>query len=538
MSKTGFDFDCFSGWFNLNIWMMLSNPIANRSLSLGWNFLIVLLLTLGINGIILAKAKPNIVLIMCDDMGWSDIGCYGGEVRTPHLDRLASEGLRFTQFYNSAKCTTTRAALLTGLYPRQKKGPLLKGSMVTLGESLQLGGYQTSMSGKWHLGSTKPRRPVDRGFQEYYGLMDGGCHYFNPVKPDPDFKKNRIRVFGQNETIITEFPKDFYTTDAFTDHAVINIQRMAKSDAPYFMHVCYTAPHYPLHAPEEDVQKYLGKYKEGWEKLRGVRHKKLVRLGLIDAGWKLPSADPEAGNWEDQKDKDWQDRRMAVYAAMIDRMDQGIGRILDAIEESGETDNTMILFLSDNGGCAETYSQDRSENIPGSSEHYMTCGPGWASAQNTPFRRFKSWMHEGGISTPLIVRWPDVIQPNTVTHQVGHIIDFMPTFLEAAQTDYPNVFKGNSIIPLEGKSLIPIFMGQQREGHGILWWEFTGNRAVREGNWKLVWDRKIQNWELYHMRHDRTEMVDLALQYPDKVRKMASSWSSWAINTGAFSGQK
>ncbi|MDA7622364.1 arylsulfatase [Verrucomicrobia bacterium] len=518
--------------------MMLSNPISNRSLSSGWNFLIVLLLTLGINGIIQAKAKPNIVLIMCDDMGWSDIGCYGGEVRTPHLDRLASEGLRFTQFYNSAKCTTTRAALLTGLYPRQKKGPLLKGSMVTLGEALQLAGYQTAMSGKWHLGATKPRRPVDRGFQEYYGLMDGGCHYFNPVKPDPDFKKNRIRVFGQNETIITEFSKDFYTTDAFTDHAVINIQRMAKSDAPYFMHVCYTAPHYPLHAPEEDVQKYLGKYKEGWENLRGVRHKKLVRLGLIDAGWKLPSADPEAGNWEDQKDKDWQDRRMAVYAAMIDRMDQGIGRILNAIEESGETDNTMILFLSDNGGCGETYSQDRSENVPGSSEHYMTCGPGWASAQNTPFRRFKSWMHEGGISTPLIVRWPDVIQPNTVTHQVGHIIDFMPTFLEAAQTDYPNVFKGNSIIPLEGKSLIPIFIGQQREGHKILWWEFIGNRAVREGNWKLVWDRKIQNWELYHMRHDRTEMVDLALQYPDKVRKMASSWNSWAINTGALSGQK
>ena len=522
----------------MNVQMMLSNPISNRSLSSDWNFIIVLLLTLGINGIIQAKAKPNIVLIMCDDMGWSDIGCYGGEVRTPHLDRLASEGLRFTQFYNGAKCTTTRAALLTGLYPRQKKGPLLKESMVTLGESLQLGGYQTAMSGKWHLGSTKPRRPVDRGFQEYYGLMDGGCHYFNPAKPDPDFKKNRIRVFGQNETIITEFPKDFYTTDAFTDHAVINIQRMAKSDAPYFMHVCYTAPHYPLHAHEEDVQKYLGKYKEGWGKLRGVRHKKLVRLGLIDAGWKLPSADPEAGHWEDQKDKDWQDRRMAVYAAMIDRMDQGIGRILDAIEESGERDNTMILFLSDNGGCSETYSQDRSENVPGSSEHYMTCGPGWASAQNTPFRRFKSWMHEGGISTPLIVRWPDVIQPNTVTHQVGHIIDFMPTFLEAAQTDYPNVFKGNSIIPLEGKSLIPIFIGQQREGHEILWWEFIGNRAVREGDWKLVWDRKIQNWELYHIRHDRTEMVDLALQYPDKVRKMASSWTSWAINTGALSGRK
>ena len=538
MSKSGFEFDCFSRCITLNIQMIISNKTFNLPSYPCWKFVFVLLLVAGLNGITLAKTKPNIVLIMCDDMGWSDIGCYGGEVRTPNLDQLASEGVRFTQFYNCAKCTTTRAALLTGLYPRQKQGALLKESMVTLGEALQMAGYQTAMSGKWHLGSTQPGRPIDRGFQEYYGLMDGGCHYFNPAKPDPDFKNNRIRVFGQNEEIITEFPENFYSTDAFTDHAVDNIHRMVKSDAPYFMHVCYTAPHYPLHAPEEDVQPYLGKYKEGWESLRVARHQQLVRLGLIDAGWKLPPPDPEAGNWEDQLNKDWQDRRMAVYAAMIDRMDQGIGRILDAIEASGEKDNTMILFLSDNGGCSEKYNQDRPENIPGSPEYYMTCGPGWAFAQNTPFRRFKSWMHEGGISTPLIVRWPDIIQPNTVTHQVGHIIDFMPTFLEAAQSDYPAVFKEISIIPVEGKSLIPVFHGKQREGHESLWWEFAGNRAVREGDWKLVWDRKVQDWELYHMRHDRTEMVDLASQYPERVRKLASSWNSWAISTGAISAQK
>ena len=225
---------------------------------------------------------------------------------------------------------------------------------------------------------------------------------------------------------------------------------------------------------------------------------------------------------------------MAVYAAMIDRMDQGIGRILEAIDASGEQNQTMVLFLSDNGGCSERYGQDRPENVPGSPDFYMTCGPGWAFAQNTPFRRYKTWMHEGGISTPLIVRWPETIQPNTVTHQVGYIIDFMPTFLEAAKADYPLSYKGNSIIPMEGKSLIPVFHGRHREGHNTLWWEFYGNRAIREGDWKLVWDRKVKEWELYHMRHDRTEMVDLASQYPERVRKMSSSWNHWAIRTGAM----
>ena len=482
-----------------------------------------------------AQERPNIVLIMCDDMGWSDIGCYGGDVRTPNLDRLASEGLRFTQFYNCAKCTTTRAALLTGQYPRQKSGPLLKESMVTLGEALGQAGYQTTLTGKWHLGANAPRRPVDRGFQEYYGLMDGCCNFFDPSIPDPQFKGGRVRVFGHNEERITEFPENFYTTDAFSDHAVKNIQRMSRQEKPFFLHVCYTAPHYPLHAPREDVEKYVGQYRSGWEQLRKERHARQVRMGLVDPGWKLPPADPEAGAWEDQADKDWQDSRMAVYAAMIDRMDQGIGRILTAIDEAGVRDNTMVLFLSDNGGCSEQYGHDSPGYIPGKQEHYTTCGPGWAFAQNTPFRRFKTWMHEGGISTPLIVRWPSVVQPNTLTRQVGHIIDFMPTFLDAAGGTYPTEFNGHPISPVEGKSLMPVFQGKRREGHGTLWWEFTGNRAVREGDWKLVWDKKVKDWELYHLLHDRTEMTNLAEQYPERVRSMALSWKHWAIRTGAIS---
>jgi arylsulfatase A-like enzyme len=481
-----------------------------------------------------AQVRPNVVLIMCDDMGWSDIGCYGGDVRTPNLDRLASEGLRFTQFYNCAKCTTTRAALLTGQYPRQESGPLLKESMVTLGEALGLAGYQTTLTGKWHLGANAPRRPIDRGFQEYYGLMDGCCNFFDPSIPDPEFKGGRVRVFGHNEERITEFPEGFYTTDAFSDHAVDNIQRMSRQPDPFFLHVCYTAPHYPLHAPREDIEKYVGQYKSGWEQLRKERHARQVRMGLVDPGWKLPPADPEAGVWDDQVDKDWQDSRMAVYAAMIDRMDQGIGRILNAIDDAGVRENTMVLFLSDNGGCSEKYGHDSPEYEPGVEKNYTTCGPGWAFAQNTPFRRFKTWMHEGGISTPLIVRWPSVVQPNTLTRQVGHIIDFMPTFLEAAGGEYPTEFNNHPISPLEGKSLIPVFQGKMRQGHETLWWEFTGNRAVREGDWKLVWDKKLREWELYHLLHDRTEMTNLAQQYPDRVRAMAFSWNNWAIRTGAI----
>lgn len=477
--------------------------------------------------------RPNIVLIMCDDMGFSDIGCYGGEIRTPNLDRLAADGMRFTQFYNCAKCTTTRASLVTGLYPRQGRGGLLRRDMVTLGEVLRQSGYQTALSGKWHLGSSSPRRPIDRGFDEYYGLMDGCCNFFNPVQPDPPFKGGRVRVFGHNDKIIKQFPDDYYTTDAFTDHAVATIRRFAKNGRPFFLHVCYTAPHYPLHAKPEDIARYKSKYGMGWDALRGQRHARQLAMRLIDPKWRLPERDPEAVSWSRVRNKTWQDLRMAVYAAMIDCMDRNIGRIVKALDEAGVDDNTLVLFLSDNGGCHGSPGGEDPRRIPGPKEYYTACGAGWAYAQNTPFRRYKTWMHEGGIATPLIAHWPKRIKPNTITKQVGHVMDFMPTFVELSGGAYPSEFGGKKVIPVEGFSLVPVLDGKARKGHDTLCWEFTGNRAIRRGKWKLAWDKKVRTWELYDLETDRTETNDLARTHSDRVKEMSDAWMAWAKRTGA-----
>ena len=498
---------------------------ANRSIL--WSLVVMLCCGCLSPHQVSSGTRPNIVLILCDDMGWSDLGCYGGEVQTPYLNQLAHEGLRFTHCYNNAKCTTTRASLMTGLYPRQGGDHLLGEAMVTMAEALKKVGYQTAMSGKWHLGSQFPLRPVDRGFDHFYGLLDGACHYFDPSKPDPDFKGHRVRVFVDGEEPVTTFPSDFYTTDAFADRACQQIRQMAELEAPFFMHLAFTAPHYPLHAFREDVEDYQGVYKEGWESLRLKRHQRQISMGLVDPGWRLPERDPEVEPWKDQTHASWQSQRMATYAAMIDRMDRGIGKVLQTLTETGLEQDTLVVFLSDNGGCAEVYSQDLPEHQPGSGDSYMTCGPGWAFAQNTPFRRFKTWLHEGGIATPMIVRWPTRIAPNTVSSQVCHIIDLMPTFLEVAQGTYPTQYRGRPIIPCEGVSLTPIFSGQSLPGSRVLWWEYRGSRAVREGPWKLVRDRKRPDWELYHMEHDRTETNDLAKQYPEKVTQMAKSWQGW-----------
>ncbi len=475
--------------------------------------------------------RPNIVLVMADDMGYSDLGCYGGEIETPNLDRLAAEGLRFRQFYNNAKCTTTRASLLTGLYPR-RDGSLLRENMITIGEAMQLAGYQTALSGKWHLGSQKPRRPVDRGFDESYGLWDGCCNFFNPARPDPAFKGGRVRFWGHNEDRITNFPDDFYSTDAISEHAASTILEYSKSEEPFLIHVCYTAPHYPLQALPEDIAKYQGQYRLGWEALRNQRHRRQLELGLIDPSWLLPPPDPEVTPWQSADDKEWQDLRMAVYAAMVDRMDQGIGRILNALEATGELDKTVILFLSDNGGCAETPGGEDPAQIPGPEPYYTHCGPGWAFAQNTPFRRYKSWAHEGGIATPFIVRWPGMVSDGAITDEVGHIIDIMPTLCELAGIEYPTTFEGKNLLPVEGISLFPVFKGETRKGHKALYWEWSGNRAVRVGDWKLCYDRKKRQWELYNVGTDRTEMNNLADRHPDRVAEMVSAWESWAILTG------
>lgn len=468
---------------------------------------------------------------MCDDMGWSDVGCYGGEIETPNIDSLASGGLRFTQFYNCAKCTTTRAALITGLYPRQSGG-LLRTNMVTLGEALKLAGYQTSLSGKWHLGSGKTTHPYHRGFDAYYGLLDGCCNFFNPVQPDPKFKGGRVRKFGHDDKRVTEFPDDYYTTDAFTDHAVQQIREFSKSDKPFFVHVCYTAPHYPLHARPKDIAKYQGKYELGWDALRTQRHRRQLKMGLVEAKWELPPREPGVSDYDSAPHKEWQDLRMAVYAAMIDSMDQNIGRILTALDETGKAENTLVMFLSDNGGCAETPGGNNPKQVPGPKEFYTHCGPGWAYAQNTPFRRYKSWSYEGGIATPLVARWPKTIKPGTMTDQVGHIIDFMPTFLEMAGAEYPGEHAGNEILPVEGKSLLPVLQGKQRDGHEWLFWEWAGSRAARQGDWKIVGGRGTQDWELYSLQDDRTETNNLAGQFPDRVETMSDAWFAWAKETG------
>ena len=494
---------------------------------------------------------------MADDMGFSDLGCYGGEIRTPNLDRLATEGLRFTHFYNCGVCVTTRVALYTGLHPRHNRSDvqndgayLFHDNLVTLGDVLRGAGYETSLTGKWHLGSQPPRIPILRGFDEYYGLLDGACNYFNPLR-DPTFYGGAVRAFAHNDKRITEFPDDFYTTDAFTDHAVKQIRRLANLSKPFLVIVCYNAPHFPLHAKPEDIARYRGKYGMGYFKLRRQRYRRQVDLGIIDPRWKLSPPDRKLGPWvRDRHIEPWetvenrqrQEALMEVYAAMVDCMDQGIGRIMQALEETKVADNTLVTFLSDNGGCAavlrgkETNPQSPyygGKDMPGPRNSYTFCESGWGWAQNTPFRRYKLWAHEGGIATPLIARWPGVIAPGTITHQVGHVVDFMPTLIELAGTEYPQTFRGKRVPPVEGKSLAPIFRGGQRRPHETLCWYLDGNRAIRRGKWKLLWGRTAGRWDLYDMQSDRTELNNLAEKYPEKTEELIAAYNRWAKTCGA-----
>ena len=495
-----------------------------------------------LGGVVVAEnpmGQPNIVLILCDDMGWSDIGCYGGEVQTPNLDRLASQGLRFTQFYNNAKCTTTRASILTGLYPRRKnKLKLLRSDMVTIGEAMKLAGYQTSLSGKWHLGSDPVQHPFHRGFEEFYGLLDGCCNFFDPTMADPEYKGGRVRKFAHNDQPVTSFPDDFYTTDAFTDHAIGCIEKFSKTDKPFLVHVTYTAPHYPLHAKPEDIAKYRGKYRElgGWESLRAMRFQRQKELGLSEESWKLSGTDKKAYDWG-TANHDHEDLRMAVYAAMIDSMDQNIGRLCKSLETAGVADNTLILFLSDNGGCSEEPGGRGPEIIPGPKEFYAAVGPAWGWAQNSPFRKYKSNTCEGGILTPCIAWWPGKIEANKITRQPAHIIDIMPTFLELAGGEYPAEFQGNKILPVEGKSFLPILHGQQRQPHDQLAWEWGRHRALREGDWKAVWqypgkkDIKQAKWALFNLATDRCETTDVSSANQELTDRLAQSWYQWAAKT-------
>jgi arylsulfatase len=508
------------------------------------SFLSILTITAALAAPAAAAERPNIVLIMVDDMGFSDIGCYGGEVPTPNLDRLAAEGLRFTQFYNTGRCCPTRASLLTGLYPHQAGvghmtddyGPddpgyrgHLSQSCLTIAEVLRPAGYFTAVAGKWHVGHQDTAYwPLQRGFDRFYGVPEGGGFYFQ-VKPGRTIVLNNEVLHSVDKPI----PNGWYSTDAFTEYGIRFIDEAIAANKPFFLYLAHNAPHFPLQAPQEDIDRYLGKYAAGWDVLRRDRHARQLELGLVEPGWPLTPRDERVTAWADvDREKQAQmDHIMAIYAAVVDRMDRSIGTLVDALKKRGVLDDTLILFLSDNGGNAESgpWGKAGGPGPLGSAQSDVFCGMSWANAENTPFRLYKHYVHEGGISTPLIAHWPQVIrQGGQITDQPGHVIDLLATCADVAGADYPATYQGNPITPLEGKSLAPIFRGEKRPGHEMIFWEHEGNRAVRWGNWKLVAKGRQGPWELYDLSSDRTELTDLAQKQPETATRLAAAWETWA----------
>ncbi|MGD9857890.1 MAG: arylsulfatase, partial [Planctomycetaceae bacterium] len=525
--------------------------------------------------------RPSIIVILSDDMGFSDLGCYGGEIATPHLDALAADGLRFTQFYNTARCCPTRASLLTGLYPHQAgvghmmtdrghdgyRGNLNQ-NCVTLAEVLRSTGYGTYLAGKWHVtretspNGSKQNWPLQRGFDRFYGTIHGAGSFFDPntltrdnasVSPyaDPEYK-----------------PGEYYYTHAISDHAVrfITEHRQQRGSDPFLLYVAYTAAHWPMHALPQDIAKYRGRYDAGYGAIRAERDRRVRELGLVKDEWGLS---PQAEDWDAQPHQNWDARNMEVYAAMVDAMDQGIGRITQALKETGQFENTLVMYLQDNGGCAEGMGRSVAQNRPsgprldspslpplandflqpdmiprqtrdgfpvrqgpgvmaGPADTYIGYGRGWANVSNTPFREYKHWVHEGGISTPLIVHWPAGIdRRGELIDQPGHLIDIMATCVDLSGAEYPAERNGNPIKPFEGVSLVPAFRGESLD-RTALYWEHEGNRAIRAGDWKLVAKGEQGDWELYNLADDRSELHDLAREQPERVTDLAARWQDYA----------
>jgi arylsulfatase A-like enzyme len=525
--------------------------------------------------------RPNIVLILADDLGYSDLGCYGGEIQTPNLDYLAANGLRFRRFYNTSRCCPSRAALLTGLYNQQAgigemttarpeagyRGYITENT-VTLAEVLKDAGYHTAMSGKWHVSNTveQPSKeaqlkwlnhqashpyfspieqyPVNRGFEHYYGNIFGVVDYFDPFS------------LVNGTTPVETVPKDYYHTDAINDTAVSYIRALSKEDKPFFLYVAQTAPHWPLQALPEDIKKYEDTYKAGWDAIREARYQRMVKLGLIDP--KTTPLSPRLHNqlsWDKNPDKEWDARAMAVHAAMVDRMDKGIGRIIQSLKDAGKLDNTIIMFLSDNGASPENcmaygpgfdrpgQTRDgkeihypvKKDVLPGPQTTFASIGDRWANVVNTPYQYAKAQSYEGGVRTPMIAFWPKGIKgKGGYADQMGHVMDFMPTFLSVAKASYPQTYKGHNITPYSGVSLLPAFEGKAAQGHETLFNEHFNARYVRDGEWKLVSLAGDSTWHLYKMDQDETEMNDLAAQNPEIVSKLSAKWRQWANTHNVF----
>ena len=518
-----------------------------------------------------AEQRPNIIYILADDMGFSDLGCYGSEIETPNLDALARGGIRFTQFYNTARCCPTRASLLTGLYPHQagighmmedRKLDGYRGNLntkcVTIAEALMPAGYKSYAVGKWHVtNATNPKSdaekfnwPLQRGFDRFYGTIHGAGSFFDPNTLTRD---NRyVSPFAD-----PEYPTDdYYYTDAISDHAIRYVREHDKT-APFFLYAAYTAAHWPMHAREQEIAKYKGRYAAGYEAIRQARYEKMLREGVVTKAnttlWPLPPNLGEKEFWA------WDQRNMEVFAAMVESMDRGIGRIVQALKDAGQYENTLICFLQDNGGCAEgmgraQHAPQRADAAPlpplakdylqpdmipkqtrdgfpvrqgkgvmaGAGDTYIGYGEAWAAVSNTPFRMYKHWVHEGGIATPLIAHWPaGISRKGALEPTPGHLIDLMATAVELSNTTYPANVK-----PMEGRSLVPLFTGGKLEREAI-YWEHEGNRAVRAEDWKLVAEYG-KPWELYNIATDRSEQHDLSKEQPDRVRKLGAMWDAYA----------
>ena len=494
--------------------------------------LIVLVsLAIALSATATAAERPNIVLIMADDLGFADLGCYGSEIETPNLDAMAAEGLRFSQFYNTAKCHSSRVSLLTGLYCDQAGGATLSRG-ATIGEVLSDAGYFTAMVGKWHL----KQQPTDFGFARYWGHLSGATNFFTG---DDTFRLNGATW----EVPKSHNGRPFYTTNVITDFALDFLDEATREDAqtdkPFLLYCAFNAPHYPLQAPEKAVRKYEGRYDRGWDELRVERHQRQLKSGLMPSKWKLSPRPDHIPAWDSlsEEERQWEADRMEVFAAMVDVLDQNIGRLIDALKKKGIYENTLFLFCSDNGACP--FERTRGRQLkPWDPKSYWTYDASWAHVGNTPFRLYKQNQHEGGISSPLIAHWPSGLQtePGSITRQPAHLIDFMATFLDLADADYPSQLGNRKIDPLQGKSLLPIFQGKTREPHESLYFHFGTDRALRQGPWKLA-SAKLGKWELYNLVRDRTELHDLSATDPQRVDAMATEWFRIAKDVDRLKGR-
>lgn len=492
-------------------------------------------------------ARPNIIVILVDDLGFSDFGCYGSEIPTPNIDALAKDGLRFTDFHNDSRCCPSRATILTGLYPHEAgvghmteprkdpDGQVLPGyeghlndNCVTIAEVLHHAGYFTAMTGKWHVGQTGTNgvTPWKRGFDRSLDSPHGGYYY-------PADEETRLFLNGVPEGRGGKdgIPRNWYSTDLWTDYGLRFIDEARAQNKPFFLYLAYNAPHFPLQAPADDIAKFRGKYMEGWDKLREERYQRQIQMGIIDPAWALSPRPPEVAPWGSltPEQKDRFDHIMAIYAACVYHVDKEVGVLVAGLAKRGVLDNTLIMIMSDNGGNLESGPNGRLEGKnPGGPRSTVFCGQSWATLENTPFRRYKHFEHEGGISSPFVVHWPDGIPAKgELRTQPAHLIDVMTTCVDVSGAMYPAQFKGHTIHPMEGRSLVPAFANQPIQRDAI-YWEHEGNAAILQGDWKLVRYQWNGVWELYNVKADRTEQHDLSQEQPKRVKELAAKWTAWA----------